>query len=52
LLRSRRERPRCRAAERGYELPPSSFDCHFTHAQRDHARCYTKEYITARSGGL
>src|ERR1700683_5216292 len=47
LLRTCRERPcQGRAAERGYELPPSDADCHFVCPQRRHARCNVRTIIT------
>jgi hypothetical protein len=53
LLRARRERP-CdsRAADRGYELPPSNVDGHLTHFHWDHACCNLGKNITPQSAGL
>jgi hypothetical protein len=43
LLTARRDRPRRRTAERGYEFPPSNVDCHVT-LPRGHAHAMEGRY--------
>src|SRR5262249_3980355 len=44
LLRARRQRPCCRAAERDYEFSPSDVDCHPALSARGHAYAIEERY--------
>jgi hypothetical protein len=52
LLRTRGERPCCRASKGGYELPSFDADCHLIRPHQDHARCNVGHDTTPQSAGL